>query len=97
MWNRAKYVCPVCLGDLQSATLKPSHCRLRRLAQSLSWRNHFAKADHHELNIDALGNNAAEVFFDNVNSRRAIAVEGDGAVPSRIDADRNLDSPSFCA
>ena len=55
------------------------------------------KADHHELNIDTLGNNAAEVFFNNMNSRRTITVEGDRAVLSKDYADRNLDSPSFCA
>ena len=84
-------------------TLKPSHCRLRRLARSPSWRNQLAisarcrcswtskatlgaddKANHHEHNIDTLGNDTMKIFFNDMSSRHTVTVGGDRAVLSGL-------------
>ena len=69
-------------------TLKPSHCRLRRLARSPSWRNQLAISARRRCswtskatlgaddkdNIDTLGNGTVKVFFNDMSSRRPVTV-----------------------
>ena len=42
------------------------------------------EADHNEHNIDTLGSNTEELFFNNMSSKSTVTVGGDRAVLSRI-------------